>query len=99
MKKTIPCLLALLFTPGCLVIKHDFTMPNGFRDKGSVATFMAASAAEKVRTSTRSTNYLHSSSAAEIDSKGDTEFIKALTAGIVAGMAEAAKKGSGVPVP
>jgi hypothetical protein len=97
MKKLI-CLLPLALC-GCLVIKHDAILPNGVHDSSSLRSFLAASSAAKVRTgsSFKGTNYTHSAAATDVESKGDTAFIEALSAGIAKGVLDALKASGGLP--
>ncbi len=85
--------LSVLATPGCMVVRHDFTAPDGSHDKGSIAAFMTATKAAKLNTRSKYKDYNHSSGATELDARGDVEMFKAIfEAGVAVG-----KKAAGIP--
>ncbi len=90
-------LLSLLLLPvlfsGCMVVRHDFTAPDGSHDKGSVGAFLVAAKAAKLNTRSKYKDYSHSSGATDLEARGDVEMFKALfEAGVAVG-----KKAAGIP--
>jgi hypothetical protein len=81
---------------GCVNIRHEAILSDGSKLVTSGTFFLATEKATRVSTSTRlGTNYIHSSSARELQSAGDVEFVKALAgllqaAGMAAGKAAVA---------